>query len=84
MPRDADGAIVKCGADRHHADEWISRYPHHVAPSPHVGRFGWNSLAIDGDIPPYEILAAIDDSYHAVVNKLSTKDRPIGIKSSDD
>ena len=76
VPGDAAGVSVKSGADRDEADEWLTRYPHDVAPSPHVGRFGWNSLAIGGAIPDEEILAAVDASYAMIVSKLPTKDRP--------
>jgi predicted DNA-binding protein (MmcQ/YjbR family) len=77
VPRDAAGVSVKCGASRGEADEWLARYPDDVAASPHVGRFGWNSLAIGGAIPDHEILAAVDASYQVMVSRLPKKDRPV-------
>ena len=79
VPGEAEGVGVKCGADRDEADEWLTRYPHDAAASPHVGRFGWNSLAIGGAIPDEEILAAVDASYAVIVSKLPKKDRPAAV-----
>jgi predicted DNA-binding protein (MmcQ/YjbR family) len=76
VPGEAAGVGVKCGVRREDADEWLTRYPHDAAPSPHVGRFGWNSLAIGGAIPDEEILEAVDASYAMIVSKLPKKDRP--------
>jgi predicted DNA-binding protein (MmcQ/YjbR family) len=76
VPGDAPGVSVKCGPSRDEADEWLTRYPRDAAPSPHVGRFGWNSLAIGGAIPDEEILEAVDASYLVMVSKLPKKDRP--------
>ena len=42
----------------------------------YIGRSGWNSLRIGGEIPDDELLEAIDASYDAVVSKLPKKDRP--------
>jgi predicted DNA-binding protein (MmcQ/YjbR family) len=41
-----------------------------------VGRYGWNSLTVNGAIPDDEIREAVDASYEAVVGKLPKKDRP--------
>jgi predicted DNA-binding protein (MmcQ/YjbR family) len=67
---------VKCGLTRDAANEWLLRYPGDVAVMPYIGRSGWNSLRIGGDIPDDEILEAIDASYDLVVSKLPKKDRP--------
>jgi predicted DNA-binding protein (MmcQ/YjbR family) len=76
VPGDAPGVSVKCGPSRDHADQWLARYPRDAAPSPHVGRFGWNSLAIGGAIADEEILEAVDASYATIVSGLPKKDRP--------
>ena len=69
---------LKCGADRDAADEWLARYPDDASASAYIGRFGWNSLRIDAAIPDDELLAAIDESYEAIVSKLPKRDRPAG------
>ncbi|MEZ0068025.1 putative DNA-binding protein (MmcQ/YjbR family) [Streptacidiphilus sp. MAP12-20] len=67
---------LKCGPDRDTADEWLLRYPDAASASAYIGRYGWNSLALDGAIPDDELLAAVDDSYEAVVAKLPKRSRP--------
>jgi predicted DNA-binding protein (MmcQ/YjbR family) len=67
---------VKCGPTREVADEWLLRYPDDASVMAYIGRFGWNTLRVDGAIPDDEILEAVDASYDAVVSKLSKKDRP--------
>jgi predicted DNA-binding protein (MmcQ/YjbR family) len=73
-----DGGAVglKCGASREVADEWLARFPADATVMPYVGRSGWNSLRVGGDIPADELLEAVDASYDAVVSKLPRKDRP--------
>lgn len=67
---------VKCGPDRETADEWLLRYPLDAWVMAYIGRYGWNSLRIDGTIPADELFEAIDASYEAVVGKLPVRDRP--------
>ena len=67
---------LKCGPNRDVADEWLSRFPEDATAMAYIGRFGWNSLRIDGAIPEDELREAIDASYEAVVGKLPRKDRP--------
>jgi len=67
---------VKCGPSREVADEWLKRYPDDAGVMAYIGRSGWNTLKIDGAIPPDEVLEAVDSSYDAVVSKLPKKDRP--------
>jgi predicted DNA-binding protein (MmcQ/YjbR family) len=69
---------VKCGASRESADEWLARYPDDASVMAYIGRSGWNTLRIGGEIPDDEMLEAIDASYDAVVSKLPKKDRPTG------
>lgn len=44
----------------------------------YLGRSGWNTLRIDGDIPDDDIRDAVDNSYALVVGKLPRKHRPDG------
>jgi predicted DNA-binding protein (MmcQ/YjbR family) len=67
---------VKCGATRDEADEWLTRYPDDASVMAYIGRSGWNTLRLGGAIPDDELIAAVDDSYDAVVAKLPKKDRP--------
>ena len=69
---------LKCGATRDEADEWLARYPGGARVMPYIGRSGWNTLDVGGEIPDDEVLAAIDDSYEAVVAKLPRRERPDG------
>lgn len=73
---------VKCGADRDEADEWLLRYPDDAKVMSYIGRYGWNTLRIDGDIGADEILEAIEDSYLAVVSRLPKSRRPEGWDAS--
>jgi predicted DNA-binding protein (MmcQ/YjbR family) len=69
---------VKSGATRDVADEWLHRYPDDASVMAHIGRSGWNDLALDGAIPAEELLDAVEESYRLVVSKLPRKDRPEG------
>ncbi len=69
---------VKCGKDRLVADEWLLRYPDDASPSSYIGRYGWNSLRVNGKIPDDELLEAIDSSYEDVLSRLPRKERPAG------
>jgi predicted DNA-binding protein (MmcQ/YjbR family) len=42
----------------------------------YIGRSGWNTLRIGGEIPDDELLEAIDSSYDVVVSKLPKRERP--------
>lgn len=69
---------LKCGRDRAEADEWLLRYPTDAEVMAYVGRYGWNTLRLDGAIRDEELLAAIDDSYLDVVSRLPASKRPEG------
>lgn len=71
-----DSVGVKSGANRSEADEWLERFPAEASVMPYIGRFGWNTLRVGGAIPHDEILAAVDDSYDAIVAKLPRSQRP--------
>ncbi|MGH3795338.1 MAG: MmcQ/YjbR family DNA-binding protein [Pseudonocardiaceae bacterium] len=64
---------VKCGAT---AEEWRQRYPGSVSVMPYLGRYGWNSVVLDGTVPDEEILELIDGSYDDVVARLPKSKRP--------
>jgi predicted DNA-binding protein (MmcQ/YjbR family) len=63
---------------RDEADEWLLRYPDDASVMAYIGRSGWNTLQLNGDIPDGEVRDAIDESYHLVVSKLAKKRRPEG------
>ena len=46
-----------------------------VIPGYHLNKRHWNTVVIDGTIPPDEINEMIDNSYQLVVNGLTKKDR---------
>jgi predicted DNA-binding protein (MmcQ/YjbR family) len=68
---------VKCGRDRDEADEWLLRYPDDAAVMAYIGRSGWNTLQLNGNIPDDELREAVDDSYATVVSKLPKRRRPV-------
>jgi len=70
--------MVKCGATRDEADEWLARYPEDARVAPYIGRSGWNVLRLGGAIPDDELTDAVDASYDRVVSKLPKRDRPPG------
>ena len=70
---------VKCGRSREQADEWLARYPDDVTVMSYIGRYGWNTLRINGAIPEDEIHAAVDGSYEAAVAALPKRQRPTSI-----
>jgi len=78
-----DGSVgVKCGHNRDDADEWLARYPEDALVMAYIGRSGWNTLRLNGAISDDELFEAIDESYFAVVSKLSKSRRPAGWAAS--
>jgi predicted DNA-binding protein (MmcQ/YjbR family) len=67
---------VKCGRDAAEAALWRQRYPDSISMSGYIGRFGWNTVRLDGDVPEDEIRELVDASYDAVVAKLPKSKRP--------
>ncbi|MGZ4594124.1 MAG: MmcQ/YjbR family DNA-binding protein [Actinomycetes bacterium] len=67
---------VKCAATREEANEWLLRYPDQASVMPYIGRHGWNTLRLDGQIPDAELLEALDVSYANVRSKLPQRERP--------
>ena len=69
---------LKCGANREEANEWLARFPEHAAVMAYIGRFGWNSLKLDGGIPDEDLVEALDRSYELVVGGMPKRLRPAG------
>ncbi len=65
---------LKCG-DREAADLWLERYPAAKAMA-YLGRYGWNSFALDGTIDDDDLAELVDDSYAFVVARLPRSRRP--------
>jgi predicted DNA-binding protein (MmcQ/YjbR family) len=68
---------VKCGRDAAEAAEWRDRYPGAITASHYVGRYGWNSVALDAGVPDDEVRELADASYDAVVAALPKSRRPV-------
>jgi predicted DNA-binding protein (MmcQ/YjbR family) len=69
---------VKCGRDASEAAEWRDRYPGVITQSHYVGRYGWNSVDLAGDVPDDELRELLDASYDAAVAALPKSRRPAG------
>ena len=69
---------VKCGRNADEAAELRARYPNDVTVMAYLGRFGWNTVRIDGAVPAEELFELIDASYSAVVAGLPKARRPEG------
>jgi predicted DNA-binding protein (MmcQ/YjbR family) len=67
---------VKCGRDAEEANELRERYPNDVTAMAYIGRFGWNTVRIDGAVPEEELYELVDSSYDAVVAGLPRSKRP--------
>ncbi|MEV0031306.1 MmcQ/YjbR family DNA-binding protein [Nocardia sp. NPDC050793] len=67
---------LKCGRTREEADELVHIYPDDVTASAYIGRYGWNSIRVDGAVPPDELRELVDQSYDAIVSKLPKSKRP--------
>jgi predicted DNA-binding protein (MmcQ/YjbR family) len=71
--RENPSIMVSCGPD---AAEWRERYPSAVAVGPYIGRYGWNTVLLDSEVPDDELLELIDLSYERVVAGLPKSKRP--------
>jgi predicted DNA-binding protein (MmcQ/YjbR family) len=67
---------VKCGRNTDESAELRERYPNDVTMMAYIGRFGWNTVHIDGAVPDDELLELVDASYDAVVAGLPKSKRP--------
>jgi predicted DNA-binding protein (MmcQ/YjbR family) len=66
---------VKCGANAEEAGQWRQRYPDAITISSYIGRYGWNSVRLDG-VPTDEVRELVDGSYEDVVRRLPKSKRP--------
>ena len=66
---------LKCGANAEEAAEWRLRYPDAITTSAYIGRYGWNSVRLDG-VPSDEVRELVDASYDDVVRRLPKSRRP--------
>ena len=57
---------------------WRERYPGAIKLSAYIGRFGWNSVQLDGSVPDDDLEELIDDSYQLIAAKLPKAKRPAG------
>jgi predicted DNA-binding protein (MmcQ/YjbR family) len=71
-----DGVGVKCGRDADEAAEVRHRYPQAATVMAYIGRYGWNTVRLDGTVPDDELRELVDASYNAVVAKLPRRLRP--------
>jgi predicted DNA-binding protein (MmcQ/YjbR family) len=71
--RESASVMVSCGPD---AAEWRERYPNAVTVGPYIGRYGWNSVLLESEVPDDELLELIDLSYERVVAGLPKSKRP--------
>jgi predicted DNA-binding protein (MmcQ/YjbR family) len=67
---------VKCGRNADEAAELRERYPNDVMVMAYIGRFGWNTVHLDGAVPHEELIELVDASYDAVVAGLPKSKRP--------
>lgn len=75
--QDVPGSVgLKCGVNREDAGELRERYPGAVTVMEYLGRYGWNTVALDAGVPGPELEELLDASYDAVVSKLPKAKRP--------
>lgn len=74
---------VKCGRDADDAREWRDRYPGAITVSAYTGRYGWNTVGLDGRVVADDVRELLDGSYAAVVARLPRSRRPAGWRGSD-
>lgn len=66
---------VKCGRSAEEAGEWRERFPGAITVFAYIGRYGWNSVSLDG-VPADDVRELVDGSYDAVIAKLPRLRRP--------
>jgi predicted DNA-binding protein (MmcQ/YjbR family) len=71
-----NGVGLKCGRDADEAAELRQRFPDAATVMPYIGRYGWNSIALDGAIDDEELRELVDASYDAIVARLPKRLRP--------
>ena len=70
------GVGVKCGRDADEAAELRHRHPEAATVMAYIGRYGWNTVSLDGTVPDDELRELVDASYDAIVAKLPKRLRP--------
>ncbi len=68
---------LKCGRTREEADELLATYPHDASVMAYIGRYGWNTIRLDGAVPVDDLEELVDASYNDVVSRLPKSKRPI-------
>ena len=68
---------LKCGRTREEADELLATYPDDASVMAYIGRYGWNTIRLDGAVPVDELEELVDASYNDVVSRLPKSKRPI-------
>ena len=67
-----DGINLKCDPER--AVELRERYPG-ITPGYHMNKKHWNTVMLDGSLPPKLVRALVEHSYQLVVDALPKKAR---------
>ncbi len=67
---------LKCGADADEAHGWRERYPDDITVMPYLGRYGWNTFKIGGEVTDAELRVAVDASYADVLARASADPDP--------
>jgi predicted DNA-binding protein (MmcQ/YjbR family) len=67
---------LKCGRSVDDAAHWRDRYPGSITVSAYIGRFGWNSVTLDGSIPADDLRELVDLSYDLILRALPKARRP--------
>ena len=49
------------------------KYPESVLPGYHMNKQLWNTVVLNGELTPIQVLQFIDDSYTLIVNSLTKK-----------
>ena len=68
---------VKCGRTAEDARELRDRYPGVATVMAYIGRYGWNTVRVDGAVPDDELLELVDASYDTVLAALPKGRRPL-------
>jgi predicted DNA-binding protein (MmcQ/YjbR family) len=67
---------LKCGRTREEADELLATYPDDATVMAYIGRYGWNTIRLDGAVSLDELEELVDASYNDVVARLPKSKRP--------
>jgi predicted DNA-binding protein (MmcQ/YjbR family) len=67
---------LKCGRTREEADELLAAHPGDASVMAYIGRYGWNTIRLDGAVAMDELEELVDASYNDVVARLPKSKRP--------